>query len=260
MSHSSQLSSLTAAILLAVPALASAQQAAIGGVIAGIVRDTANRPVAAADIIIRPGGHRARSDSSGRFLVSGLDADNYTVRARKLGFAPTDFEVGLSKAGRADITLVFDQRMPMLDAIVVTAGRTCSAYSLDGFVCRRKAGGGVFLDYTDIDDKDALYTADLFHDMKGFRTSLRSTRYGPVRYVQANPPWGCVAQLVDGRPATAATIIPELPSDLIAVEVYARPDSVPLEYQRYTWPNGNITKSGRCSVVAYWTLRARMQP
>jgi Carboxypeptidase regulatory-like domain len=245
-----------AALLLALPALASAQ----GGIIAGTVRDTANRPVAAAEISVRPGQLRARTDSAGKFIITGLGADKYTVRARKIGYAPTTYDVSLSNAGRVDITLVFDQPMPMLDTIKVVAGRACSEWSLDGFVCRRKGGGGLFFDYTDIDDKDAYYTADLFRDIKGFRTSVRGTRYGPVRFVESNPPWGCIAQLVDGRPAGPATPVPELPTDLIAMEVYARPDSVPKEYQRYTWPNGGITRSGRCSVIVYWTLRARTAP
>lgn len=247
---------LVAAFLVALPALASAQ----GGIIAGTVRDTANRPVAAAEISVRPGQLRARTDSAGKFIITGLGADKYTVRARKIGYGPTTYDVSLSNAGRVDITLVFDQPMPMLDTIKVVAGRTCSEWSLDGFVCRRKGGGGLFFDYTDIDDKDAYYTADLFRDIKGFRTSVRGTRYGPVRFVESNPPWGCITQLVDGRPTSPATPVPELPIDLIAMEVYARPDSVPKEYQRYTWPNGGITRSGRCSVIVYWTLRARMAP
>ncbi|MEO8334318.1 MAG: carboxypeptidase-like regulatory domain-containing protein [bacterium] len=245
-----------ALLLLSLPALAGAQ-----GIIAGTVRDSADRPVAAADITVRPGDHRTVTDSAGKFIVTGLGADHYTVRARKIGWAPTTYDVSLSNAGRVDIKLVFDQNMPMLDTIKVVAGRTCSEWSLDGFVCRRKGGGGgVFLDYTDIDDKEALYTADIFRDMKGFRTDVRGTRYGPVRYVRSNPPWGCITQLVDGRPASPARPVPELPVDLLAVEVYARPDSVPKEYQKYTWPDGGITRSGRCSVINYWTLRARTEP
>ncbi|MEO5816673.1 MAG: carboxypeptidase-like regulatory domain-containing protein [Gemmatimonadaceae bacterium] len=247
---------IAAVLLLALPTLASAQ----GGIIAGTVRDTANRPVAAADISVRPGLLRTRTDSAGKFILTGLGADKYTVRARKIGYGPTTYDVDLSHAGRVDISLVFDQSMPMLDTIKIVAGRSCSEWSLDGFVCRRKGGGGVFLDYTDIDDKEALYTADIFRDIKGFRTDVRGTRYGPVRYVRANPPWGCITQLVDGRPASPARPVPELPVDLLAVEVYARPDSVPKEYQKYTWPDGGITKSGRCSVINYWTLRARIEP
>ena len=253
---------VVAAMLLAFPPRIAAQQPAPGGIITGVVRDTAARPLAGVDIIVRPGDRRTRTDSTGRFTVGGLSADDYTVRARKLGYAPTTFDVSLRKAGRADISLVFERGMPMLDTVVVTAtaGRTCSEFSLDGFVCRRRSGSGVFLDYTDIDDKDALYTADLFRDMKGFRETVRPTRYGPIRVVEANPPSGCITSLIDGRPMTGATIIPELPRELVALEVYTQADSVPPEFQRYTWPDGNFTRSGRCRVIVYWTFRARIKP
>jgi hypothetical protein len=243
------------------PLVARAQVPAGGGTITGTVRDSASRPVANADVVARPGSHRTRSDSAGHFVLTGLGDDTYKVVARKLGYAPADWDVKLSNSGHVDIQLVLDHRLPMLDTMVVTAGRTCSSYSLDGFVCRRRSGGGTFLDYTDIDDKEALYTADIFRDEKGFRVDVRSTRYGPIRVAATAVPWGCITSLVDGRPVSAANAIPEFPWDLLAMEIYAKADSVPKEYQRYTWPEGgNLIRSGRCSVVVYWTLRARTKP
>ena len=244
-------------------AVGPAQLAAQAGTITGVVRDSAQRPVAGADVVARPGTHRTRTDSAGRFTFSELGPDKYTVRARKLGFAPEEWDVTLSKGGRADIQLVLKHAMPMLDTVVVRADRECSRRSLDGFSCRRGGGSyGVFLDYTDIDDKEPLWTADLFRDIKGFRADVRSTRQGPIRVPTHQLPWGCVAHLVDGRPATAANFVPTDPYELIALEVYARPDSVPKEYQEYTWPaaGGNITRSGRCSVIVYWTRFARLKP
>ncbi len=251
-------SRLVATLVFALAAVAGAQSS-VGGVIAGVVHDADSRPVAGADIMIRPGDHRARSDSAGRFTIGGLGADRYFVRARKLGYGPTQFDVALSKGGRVEIRLVFDMHLPMLDTIVVTAGRTCAEFSLEGFVCRRRSGSGVFLDYTDIDDKGAQYTADVFRDMKGLRVNVRPTRHGPERYVGTSLMSGCVTSLVDGRPATAATFVPQFPEDLVAIEVYVRPDSVPTEYRRYTWPAGDVTRSGRCAVIVYWTLRARLR-
>jgi hypothetical protein len=68
-----------------------------------------------------------------------------------------------------------------------------------------------------------------------------------------------MTSLVDGRPTNGANFIPEFPWDLMAVEIYAKPDSVPKELQQYTWPRGGITRSGRCSVVVYWTTRAKIK-
>jgi len=109
-------------------------------------------------------------------------------------------------------------------------------------------------------DKEPIWTADIFRDIKGFRVDVRSTRYGLVRIPVTTFPSGCITSLVDGYPASPARPVPESPYDLIAVEAYARADSVPREYQRYTWPSrGDVTRSGRCSVIAYWTLRARVK-
>ena len=78
---------------------------ATAGTISGLVRDTSGLAVAGADVAVRPGVHRTRTDSTGRFVVSGLGADKYTVVARKVGFAPTSFDVSLRKDGHVDITI-----------------------------------------------------------------------------------------------------------------------------------------------------------
>src|SRR5258705_8631032 len=106
--------------------------------------------------------------------------------------------------------------MPMLDTVVVVAGRECSIHSFDGFVCRRRGGGGVFLDYDEIDEKQRVWTADIFRDIAGFRVDLRPTRNGPTRVVTPVPPWGCITSLVDGRPTSGAVLIPDLPIDVMA--------------------------------------------
>lgn len=251
---------LVAVLLLGAAAATSAQQTS-GGTITGIVRDSAARPITGADVVAHPGEHRTRTDSAGRFAFAGLGPDKYKVRARRLGYAPDEWDVSLSKGGQVDIQLVLKHSMPMLDTVTIRADRECSRYSLDGFVCRRRGGYGVFLDYTEIDDKEPIWVADLFRDIKGFRTDVRATPYGPVRVPVHALPWGCVSTLVDGRLANAALRVPDDPYDLVAVEVYARPDSVPREYQEFTWPrSGNITRSGRCSVVIFWTRFARLAP
>lgn len=250
----------TVAVALSLATGVSLRAQGTGATITGVVRDTAGAPVAGADVSIRGSSTRTRTDSAGHFLLSGLGSDKYTVVARKLGYAPTSFDVSLGKNGHVDIKLEFERRMPMLDTVVVQGKRSCSEWSLDGFTCRRHSANGVFLDYTDIDAKDPIYTADIFQDVPGFRIETRATREGPLRVpVMANG-FGCITSLVDGRPANPARRIPESPYDLLAVEIYAKPDSVPTEYQRYTWPAGGVTRTGRCAVVVYWTLLAKQQP
>jgi hypothetical protein len=246
------------ALASATATTAAAQQQTTGATVTGIVRDSASNPVANADVIARPSGRRTRSDSAGRFTLTGLDGGKYTIVGRKLGYTPANWDVSLSSSGKVDIQLVLEHRMPMLDTVIVRADRKCPINTLQGFTCRRHSTNGIFLDYPDIDEKEPIYTADIFRDIKGFRVDLRSTRNGPMRVPVTTRISGCIASLVDGFPPSPARPIPENPYDLIAVEVYTRPDSVPSEYQFYTWPTrSDVTRSGRCSVIVYWTIFAR---
>lgn len=238
------------------PTLALAQK---GATIVGTVVDSLQQAIPDADVILRPGNHRARTDSVGRFTLTELDDGAFILAARKVGYAPDRMDGKLSKNGRLTVKLVLKKQV-QLDTVRVFASRECSEYSLDGFMCRQHHGGGVFLDYPDIDERGVDYTADLFRDIPGFRVTIRPTRFGPERVAVAANGFGCITPVVDGRPVTPANAVPRLPGDLSAVEIYLKPDSVPKEYQKYTWPAYGLTRSGRCSVVVYWTTWAKFNP
>jgi len=238
-------------VSLLLAATAGAQQ---GATITGTVRDSASRPVANADVVALPGVHRARTDSAGKFTIAGMDGGSYTVRARKLGFAPTETTVDISGNGRLNVVLTLDQRMPLLDTVVVRADGSCPDRTLDAFACHRKFGKGLYLDYTDIDEKEPIYAADIFRDIQGFRVDVRSTRNGPVR-VAVPSNFHCLVSLVDGRPVSLANPVPSTAIDVIALEVYQKPDDVPKEYERFIWPTTGMA-TGRCMLVVYWTPRA----
>ncbi len=237
--------------LTLVPAAARAQ----GGTLRGVVRDSANRPLADAEVVATPGPHRARTDSLGRFAMAGVVGGHYVLRARKLGYSPGEATADLHDDGSLDVTLTLEHRIANLDTVKINADGSCPERSLDGFLCRKKRGDkGVLMDYLDIDDKDALSTADLFRDIPGFRVDVRPIRTGARRMPVASG-LHCLVSLVDGRPATAANFIPDEPGDLMALEIYPTPADVPKEYQQYAW-----TASGgqRCSLAVYWDKFANL--
>lgn len=230
-------------------------QSANGATLTGVVRDSATQPLVDADIVVRPGNRRARTDTAGRFLITGLDDGGYVIYARKLGYSIERWDVKLSSSGHVDLKFVLRRQLQQLDTVTVSAAMRCPAFSLEGFECRRRSKHGVFLDYPDIDETGTTYTADLFRDIPGFRTTLVASRSGAVP-VGVRRNGGCIASLVDGRPASRANPVPNFSQDLSGMEVYTRPDSVPAEYQRYTWETSDVTRTGRCSVVVYWTVWA----
>src|SRR5690606_30305206 len=77
---------------VAVSTALAAQQApsatAVPGAIAGIVRDEAGRPIVGARVSIEALATQTRTDSTGRFVLGGLDVRNVTVVFRHLGYRP----------------------------------------------------------------------------------------------------------------------------------------------------------------------------
>jgi hypothetical protein len=242
--------SWTALFVPSVALAADAQQQTRGGTIAGIVRDSMSAPVADADIVLRPGARRTRTDSTGRFTLTGLDPNNYTVVARKVGFFPETWDVKLTGSSRTEITMVLGRHLPTLDTMVTRASRTCPQFSYEAFLCRRGSKGGQFFDDEAITDQDVIYVGELFRSMSDFRVDFHFEPDGVTYTLRPWRPWGCIRTLVNGRPYG---IPPKFTSSLIALEVYPRGEDVPSELARYTMPDSGITKSGRCTLIVYWT-------
>jgi hypothetical protein len=132
--------------------------------ISGTVRDSSSIVMPNADVSVFPGGQRAKTDSAGRFVITSLPAGKFTVRARHMGYSPGEWTVDLSSSGHAELHLVLGAKLALLNPVVVSADRACSVKNVEGFLCRRGRAKGLFLDYTDIDDMNALYTSDVFRD------------------------------------------------------------------------------------------------
>jgi hypothetical protein len=230
--------------ILAAP-VAVAQTATIRGV----VRDSTNRPMANADVVLIPANRRTRTDSTGRFSFGALDNGSYTVRARRVGYAPAEWTVDLSKSGVTEIQLTLGARLALLDTVYVNTGRPCDPRRYDGFMCRRATAKGVFVDYTDIDTMDVYYSADLLRDVGGFHSVVRPTRDGPTRVAASR---ACTIVLLNGALTTWSSI-PDEPYKIIGIEIYKSPKDIPAEYRRHTWGREN------CWLVAYWSYDFAMK-
>lgn len=235
----------------------AAQEQTRGGSISGFVRDSMSVPVAGADIMLRPGGERTRTDSAGRFAFTGIDPSNYTVVARKVGFFPETWDVKLAKSSRMEITIVLGRRLPTLDTVVTRASRECSRVSYEGFLCRRGTRGGIFLDDEAITDQNVIYVGQLFRSMDAFNVDFHLESEGVVYTLRPWRPRGCIKTLVNGR---QYGIPPRFTSSLIALEVYPRGEDVPKELARYTMPDSAVTKSGQCTLIVYWTDQSPKSP
>lgn len=122
-----------------------------GGGIVGVVRDSAGRPLAHAQVVAQPGMRQAQTDSRGRFELRRLGEGLYRVEASLIGYAPAVSEVRVTGGALAGIELSLAATPLTLSGIQVTAsvtGRQPSAVTqattqLSGKALERELGGSV---------------------------------------------------------------------------------------------------------------------
>jgi iron complex outermembrane receptor protein len=251
---------LSAAILAALPASLAAQRT---GVIAGVVVDESGRPIPDVQIVASADSARAISDSLGRFEIRNLEAGQYNLRARRIGFMPARTTADIGRGGRADLHIELKERPAILDSIVVTADGKCADRSFTGFLCRRRGGKGVYLTDDDIFDKNARELGDVFRGVPGFRVELRPSIWGPMPTPLSTKGSRCLNALVNGRLPGPTNQLPNFADQMVGVEIYASPSEVPAEYQQYAWGRAGRqssmydarggSASEHCALVVYWT-------
>lgn len=261
-SETRHLGRMRAPVVLGLLLSASIASAQSGGVIAGLVVDEAGSPVAGADVFVLTQTHRARTDSAGRFEIQKLDGGVYRIRARRVGFLPAEISTDVGKNGRVDVKLELRARPAFLDSVVVVADGKCAELSVAGFTCRKRNGKGVYFTDDDLLDRGAIELGDVFRDVNGFRIEMIPTPFGAKPRPLATRGGRCLNALVNGRPMALTNPLPRYAYDLLAVEIYALPNDVPDEYQRYVSlrtirqsasPVGQDSPNARCSLVVYWT-------
>jgi hypothetical protein len=232
-----------------------------GGTISGVVRDVGGNPIGDAEVYAFPEKNRAKTDSAGKFSIPGLPSGFYHIRVRRIGFRPIEVTTDLNESGHVDLKIELAARPALLDSVIVQADGKCATISFTGFNCRKQRGKGLYLTDDDLADKGAIDLGEVFRDVPGFRLENRQTRYGS-RPIPFSTRGGCINALINGRPLSLSNPLPLYATELIAVEIYTLPSSVPAEYQRYVWDPtirqtspivGRDRNDQACSLVVYWT-------
>jgi TonB-linked SusC/RagA family outer membrane protein len=122
------------AALLGAPTLASAQASAI--IQGSVIDSTSRRPVAGAQIVVVGTTRGALTDDAGRYTIRGVPAGQLTLRANRLGFAPTErrIGVGVGETVTADFTL--RAVATVLSEVVVTGYGTASRAEVSSAVAQ----------------------------------------------------------------------------------------------------------------------------
>ncbi len=233
--------------------------------LAGVVSDSARRPLREAVVIVNPAGLRASTDSTGRFSVRLPRGGRVEVIVRLIGFRQFLDTVRVPTFGTERIAVRLERLPQRLAPLVITDRRVCAEFALSGFECRRDSGIGFFRDAGELRALNPKHWADMFDGMPGLRRAPINGR-GGIDWIVVAPASRCLRQLYNGN-MTITESETELfhdpvltPNDVVAIEYYPDYRQIPPQYQRYAWWPPPPAVSQPCGLIVYWLRGADPRP
>jgi len=200
---------------------------------------------------------RTFTDRKGRFEFDPVAAGVYDVLVRKIGFVPVRFRVAVTAGDVWEGTIAMERTAQTLAEVVVLdsakALRNFRPRWLDGFMDRRRAGLGTFLDRVDIENARALSTVHLLAAATGV-IPRSSMGYDELSVNRCGAGFGSYSKgivYVDGIKTEVSTSGRFLtfrdypPERLWAVEIFKGRGTIPPAYD----------DPAACLVVLLWTSR-----
>lgn len=211
------------------------------GVVFGTLREVSTgTPLANARIVVDDSAE-VRSGEDGRFIIRDLPTGTRQVEVLSIGMVPVVAAVDVFPNDSTPVTFSI-RRVTALDAVRVTASKRAQSI-IDGMMDRKKIGGGYMLEAGEIYAHSDLAT--VFQEFPNIQVERRAgdiTVFTPTKNGTM-----CIPDIwVDGV-RSAQYILPMLRmSEVVAIEMYPRPESVPLQYK-------NSSPTHACGVILLWT-------
>ncbi len=222
-------------------------------VVAGVLRDSAGRPLGGATVALVGDGASARSDAEGRYRLAALPDGSQSVEIVAVGYLPVREIIGL-RAGR---TTTLDAALQRAHVLPVVAVRAAAARRFQQDLERRR-----LLGFGTVRTAEQLarypYVVSALQDIPGLSaSSTRGQLSLAMRRIGCTPQVFVDGQLLNpervrgsglGGPRVSGDELSMLqsllPGDLAGLEVYHHPMYVPIQYR---------SQLNRCGAVLAWT-------
>jgi hypothetical protein len=208
--------------------------------VTGVVRGVAALPLAGAELRVRDARSSTMSDSTGKFVLSGLPSGTQILLARHDGYALAEVVVELRPDRSVERTVLMARPARPDSAQAVATAALYKEFEAH----KRAYGFGQFLSVGEIEQKEKVAgeTVDLFADMLGF-TALghgADARLISNEALSAQPSCRSANVVVDDADGFGINDI--APSQVGAIEAYANSQFVPERF------------AGRaeCGLVVIW--------
>jgi hypothetical protein len=232
---------------------AAAQARAPGSVLLLQVRDEQGRPLPDAQVVVGGVNRTGRSDATGEAFVNQIPAGNRLLEVRRQGYGMVRLAADFAGADTVRRQVALTPQPVELEGIVATSWGRSMRLRRNGFYDRQRAGMGAYMTADRIELLHPLRTVDIFRYMRGFL--VRQTPAGPIVVGTRGSGLGnrdCIPTVyLDGMAMASHNTKDQhdaidmiRPDDILAVEAYAGPASIPAQYN----PLGSA-----CGVILVWT-------
>lgn len=223
--------------------------------IAGTVTDSAGRALFGATIEAASRNIRSMSDSSGRFRMLGIEPGLNYIRVRKLGYLPEYFPLNAVAGRTTSASINLRAAGQQLASVEVRADAMKTNSKMRGFYERAALGDGIFVERSEIMNRNASQVSDVLRGRNGINVYARGANGAMIagRTVRMASGQGgagvCpLALILDGVnvPLRDGLTIDRIVNvqDVRGIEVYTTGPQVPAELS-----NG----STECGAVVVWT-------
>ena len=225
------------------------------GVIDGLVTDTSLVPLRNARVSILRTSIQVGTGPNGRFRIVDVPSGPYIVIVRHAGFHPTATILQVPASDTLRLSYMLAEAPTELAPVVITEQRR--SFRMMEFDYRRKLGEGEFMTQDQIERHNPAYATELLRQFGTIDVAPTSGGggqdiYYPVsrRATGGMTPTGqatCfMTVLVDNVPMPAPFNLDLLPSprDLMGIEVYAGPSTIPPQF-------AGLNRG--CGIILVWT-------
>jgi hypothetical protein len=154
---------------------------------------------------------------------------------RHIGFEATTSKITVADADTLRVSFALETAVASLDPVKIAAQNMSP--KLAEFYARRKVGPGQFMTQEEIEKQNPVFTTDLLRRFLGISVGTNSAR-------SARSPCQ-LTMVVDGVTRYTNFSTAPVPKEIAAIEFYAGPSEVPLQYKSIT--------SAWCGLILVWT-------
>ena len=230
------------------------QPAFAQGTLRGVVRDTAGKPIADADVGIVTLRRLVKTDEQGRFALTKLPAGVTELSFRRLGYEPRKLSISMGPVEPETLFVTLKHNIALLNPVSVSRGEVRQREMIEDYYRRVVRGVGQYITRDQIEKRWGGTPSDVLRNTPGIRfiktqSGGRGVRFPPTSINMRD----CAPMIwIDGQKAPGLEIDDITLGDIEGIEIYNGPSTTPMQFSQ-------SQNSNTCGTIVIWSRPPQYQ-